>query len=220
MILREVKIYYLIYGFLIFNLISCDKQDEHVKSDEKNIYQLYDISFFLTPSEDQNEFIIDRIDTLMIANQSDSFLPDTTLYPYELIQDSLFVKITSPIDEEMIVDSLPFRKLQIGPDYEVGYLSKDTNYFKGVDDLILFPVEHKYEAIAITPEPNVIYEITGTYWRIRYSISFQAQAIRESDNSDILIEGKMIYSIVSRGARPKGSGDIAPTIEIRKKEIL
>lgn len=215
------KILQRIWFFLICLsiIMACSSDDQNDIPEQKNIYRVQDITFYRA-EEDQNDFILDCLDTLTYVNPNNSALPDTTFYPYQSLKDSLFVSLDTPGEEEITLkDSVPFRHMYIRPDDEIGYLENDTTYISKTNDTILFPVKHRSETIALSPSAKTRYDIIGSYWRIHYDISFELTAIRQDDQKEITLNGKLSYSIVSRGDRPEESKDKAPKTEIIKTEV-
>lgn len=211
----------LLFSLLILGLMvsSCSSDDSPLSPTEENNYQLQDLNSYLT-EDDQNSFVFEHLDTLTYINDSDTALSDTTFYPYQSLKDSLFVEIAPASgDAVSLKDSVAFRPMLIRPDRKIGYLSKDSVYISALQDTILRPIAHKSEAITLKRDPKIRYDITGAYWRVRYSISFTGKAVRIGDKKEIPFDGKLFYSTVSRGARPEGAEDKAPTTSVKMTDV-
>lgn len=198
-------------------IISCSQDDPSSSADE-NLYELKNIEFYLA-DDDQNTFSFDHLDMLSFTNHSNSSLPDTTFYPFQTLKDTLLVKINTPTNDFKLKDSIAFRNMMINPDHSISYLSNDSIYISEKAHEFIFPVTHKSEELTLKPNPETHYEITGNYWRIRYTISFEARAIHLYTEEETTLQGKLFYSIVSRGTRPEEEKDKAPSTHLKATEI-
>lgn len=178
--------------------ISCSNDDESIiEGPGTDMYKIENIKFYL--SEDDTVYsVIDRLDTITYVNRGTSQIPDTTFYPYRFLKDSLFIELDMPSQEELLLqDSLGFLRMMIGDDREVGYIvSQDSIYTSKFPNTSLLPLHNVNAKVIITPTPNTRYDITGAYWRDRYSISFKAEAINIKTQKQKFLNGKLQYSTV------------------------
>lgn len=178
--------------------ISCSNDDESIiKKPEANIYKIENIEFYL--SEDDTLYsVINRLDTITYVNRGAFQLRDTTFYPYRTLKDSLFIELDTPFQEKLLLqDSLGFQRMIIRSDRKIGHVvSQDSIYISNFPTISLLPLHNVDVKVTFTPTPNTRYDITGAYWRDRYSISFKAEAINIKTQKPISLHGKLRYSTV------------------------
>lgn len=207
----------LLYLFLVICFsfsIGCSNDDDLIIEgpEAANMYKVENMEFYL--SEDDTVYsVIDRLDTITYVNRTASSLPDTTFYPYKALRDSLFIELDTPFQEELLLqDSLGFHRMEIRSDRRVVYLvSQDSAYISKFPSSSLLPLHNVNVKVTFTPSSNTRYDITGAYWRDRYSISFRAEAINKKNQEPILLSGKLRYSTV-RTWTDGGADDDTPLI--------
>jgi hypothetical protein len=190
--------YILTFAIMLCLFASCEKNDGNIIEEPKeNTYVIKDIEFFLS-DDDRVDSIRKQLDTLTYVNYSSSLLPDTTFYPYKSFRDSLNIELIDPFPEDLVFeDSLGFRHMIIREDNLIGYVSQDSTYISKFPSTLVLPLRNIDETVTFKPNPKTRYDITGEYWRVRYSISFRAEALSIKDDIPITLNGKLKYSTVT-----------------------
>jgi len=213
---------FLLYLLIIICFsIGCSNDDDRIiEEPEADVYKIENMEFYL--SEDDTLYsVIDRLDTITYVNRSTIQLPDTTFYPYKSLKDSLFIELDMPIQEELsLQDSLGFQRMIIRNDRRVGYVvSQDSTYISKFPSSSLLPLHNVNVNVIFTPNPNTKYEITGAYWRDRYSISFRAEAINIKNQEPISLSGKLRYSTVRTWSEGVPDEDIPMITTLLASEV-
>lgn len=162
----------------------------------EELYAIRDIEFFLA-EDDTLDSTLARLDTVVFVNRSTSHLPDTTFYPYAAVKDSVHIALTDATQRELLaIDSISFRQMTVrkGDNGELSFFQQqDSIEITGFPATVTMP-SGVHIAETFRPTPKTKYEMTGEYWRVRYSISFRAYAVRAKDGQSIAVDGKIWYA--------------------------
>lgn len=194
----------LIAFFLFVCLCAACKKTTHIPAENPETpYVLEDIEFFLA-GNDVTDSTLQRLDTITYIYASATAAPDTTLFPYTSLEDSVSVALTTPEGEPpTFADSVGFRHVSIHTlaDGTLTYGQQtDSVHFAGFPDTVAMPQRRVQIAMTLHPTPRKKYQLTGEYWRVRYSVSFRAHAVQPESGERIPVEGKVRYSTVAVSA--------------------
>lgn len=192
--------FYFIFSCCLF--FACTKAvNDPTGSADGEVYTVSNMDFFLA-EDDTIDSVFSQLDTIIVVNASADPLPDTTIYPYQSLKDSVYVALIGPSPDTLtLADSIRFRHMIVRPNGEgelvLGNLPQDSVSIAGFPVAIDMPLMNVNIAETFEPAPKTRYEITGEYWRVRYSVSFRAYAVRPSDGHTLVLQGKVHYSTVS-----------------------
>lgn len=210
--------------FLVCLFSACTKAvDDVIGGSENNAYTVSEIDFFLS-ADDSVDSVFSRLDTITVVNNTSNTLPDTTLYPYQSLKDSVYITLDHPLpDTLLLTDTVSFRHRVVRPgadgEHVLSELPTDSVSISGFPAIVSMPLLQVHIAETFRPTPKTRYDITGEYWRVWYSVSFRAYAVRPGDGQTIVLHGKVRYSTVSvssnggQDPRPKSVITIISDIE-------
>lgn len=187
---------YILFLSIFFVLLSCNKDDREIsETTNEDTYKIKKIQFSLTDGNIDSLFT--KLDTINYINASNEKRPDTTIYPYRALKDSLkIIMDTSEFDNLVFKDSIGFRPMEINKKKEIRKFSEDSIYISRLPDNFTFPVRNVLESASFEPNAQTKYAITGEYWRVKYDIKFEAEIECSNNDKPIVVTGVMKYSIV------------------------
>lgn len=184
--------------------VACSKKGDLPKEGENGgnnpgaAWKLAEITFSIK-EDDVLDSVFSTLDTYVYRNNSLTEVPDFSYEPYKNLLDSMQIETADPE-----AASIRLSAAALMPDLvvmgRVVYTRTDTVSFDSFRQLLTVPVSHR---IAITERMTVPaktkVEISGEYWRVRYSVSFRAEIADVNTGERRTVNGKIRGSRVATG---------------------